>query len=149
MADVSTLAIRVTSEGIQEAKRGLDDLTNTGRKAESGIGALGAAGRAAGIALSGLMAAMSVRQVIQYADSWKLLSSRIDIATASALESANVQREVFAMAQNLGIGLDEAAGAFTRLSQSVKEMGGSSRDALGRVHSNCFVVSFAPFVVCK
>ena len=62
---------------------------------------------------------------------WRCCKSRIKLATSGAAEFAKVQTDLFALAQRNSVSLEEVSGAFSRLSDPVKRLGGSSKEAIG------------------
>ena len=84
----------------------------------------------AGVVTVGAGLAVS-KQFIDMADAMALLQSRIKLATSGAAEFAKVQTDLFALAQRNSVSLEEVSGAFSRLSDPVKRLGGSSKEAIG------------------
>ena len=93
------------------------------RMAAVGGAIAGVVSIAAGLALS--------KQFIDMADSMSLLQSRVKLATSGVAEFAQVQADLFALAQRNSVSLEEVAGAYSRLSDPVKRLGGSSKEAIG------------------
>lgn len=69
-------------------------------------------------------------QAIDYADAWKLVGARIDLATGSSYEALRAQRQIFELAQLLRIPYQEAASLFARTMPAIKEFGGAQAEAL-------------------
>lgn len=93
------------------------------RMAAVGGAIAGVASIATGLALS--------KQFIDMADAMALLQSRVKLATSGAAEFAQVQADLFALAQRNSVSLEEVSGAFSRLSDPVKRLGGSSKETIG------------------
>lgn len=105
-------------EALEKASSDVAARMDTIRNAIAGVVTVGA-----GVALS--------KQFIDMADSMALLQSRIKLATSGAAEFAQVQADLFALAQRNSVSLEEVSGAFSRLSDPVKRLGGSSKEAIG------------------
>ena len=111
---------RVTDrlEALEKASSAVSARMDTIRNALAGVVTVGA-----GLAVS--------KQFIDMADAMALLQSRVKLATSSAAEFAQVQTDLFALAQRNSVSLEEVSGAFSRLSDPVKRLGGSSKETIG------------------
>jgi len=78
--------------------------------------------------LAALGVGISFREVVNYADAWKQVEARLGIVTRSTEELRRVQRELFAIAQESRAEFESTATLYTRLAQSQKQLGLSSRD---------------------
>jgi hypothetical protein len=67
---------------------------------------------------------------VEVADAWNLMSARLKLATAGSREYATAQTEPFAIAQRIGVPIQETATLYGRLHQAVRMLGGEQRDAL-------------------
>lgn len=81
-----------------------------------------------GLASIGL--AIGIREVGQYADSWTLAAGRIRLYTSSAGEAAQVQSDLFRIAQDTRSEFENTATLYTRLAQGSRELGLESRELL-------------------
>lgn len=81
-------------------------------------------------ALAAIGVGLSSSQIIEYADSWKLLEARISLATGLSSQAvAKNQLELVQMAQALRIPLNELGSAYYKMASIVKDMGGTQNQA--------------------
>jgi hypothetical protein len=148
------VALEGADEGLKRAltsaERSLGELAGTAKTA----GAKAAAGMAevkAGMsafseqvasAKTQLLAFLSInwaagkaQEVIQIADAWAMMSARLKLATAGQQEFTTAQRELFAIAQRIGVPIQETATLYGRLQQAVRMLGGEQKDALAITES--------------
>ena len=97
--------------------------------------------RLAGIAAG----AFSVRQVVQYADTWTDLRSRVDLATGSQEKGAAVMERLADMARRTYSDLGQTAESWIANSTALRELGLSTRESLDFTEAlnNAMVVSGA------
>lgn len=86
-------------------------------------------------AFSYLGGALAVRGVVEAADTYKLLESRIRVVTNTAQEFATAQAEVSRIAFENRTTLSDTANLYTQLSRSVKGLGVSQSEVLGVTES--------------
>ncbi len=75
-------------------------------------------------------AAGKVQEVVQIADAWNMMGARLKLATAGSREYAVAQKELFAIAQRIGVPIQETATLYGKLQQAVRMLGGEQKDAL-------------------
>ena len=75
-------------------------------------------------------AAGKVQEIVQIADAWNMMSARLKLATAGQKEYATAQDQLFAIAQRIGVPLQETATLYGKLQQAVRMLGGEQQDAL-------------------
>lgn len=75
-------------------------------------------------------AAMALVKVAQFADDLRMLAARIDVAAGSAERGAEAMREINAISLRTQTSVQANAEVFTRLNQSLLQMGGTQRDTL-------------------
>jgi tape measure domain-containing protein len=75
-------------------------------------------------------AALAVVKSAQLADDMRLLSGRIEVATRNLQEASAAMQALQRISTNTGTSLEANAKVFTRLNQSVLEMGGNQNDTL-------------------
>lgn len=80
-------------------------------------------------------AADKARDVVQVADAWAMMSARLKLATAGSNEYTTAQRELFAIAQRIGVPINETATLYGKLQQAVRQLGGEQQEALGLTES--------------
>ena len=129
--DIATLGIRVTQQGIREARRDLDGLTASGAKAESAVGLLRSAfaGLAAGLGSISLLAVG--REIIQVADQFTAMSGRLQVATGSSKAAAAAMQDIYDIAQRTRSGLSDTAGLFTKLTLATQALGATQAEVAG------------------
>ena len=143
------VALEGADEGLKravlQAERSLGELSNTAKTA----GAKAAAGMAevkAGMSAFGdqvdraktqLLAFLSinwatgkVQEIVQIADAWNMMSARLKLATAGQREYTVAQKELFDIAQRIGVPIQETATLYGKLQQAVRMLGGEQKDAL-------------------
>lgn len=75
-------------------------------------------------------AAGKVQEIVQIADAWNMMSARLKLATAGQREYTVAQKELFDIAQRIGVPIQETATLFGKLQQAVRMLGGEQKDAL-------------------
>ncbi|SCK61184.1 tape measure domain-containing protein [Variovorax sp. HW608] len=75
-------------------------------------------------------AAGKVQEIVQIADAWNMMSARLKLATAGQREYMVAQKELFAIAQRIGVPIQETATLYGKLQQAVRMLGGEQKDAL-------------------
>jgi tape measure domain-containing protein len=75
-------------------------------------------------------AAGQVQELIQVADAWNMMSARLSLATAGQREYVTAQRELFAVAQRIGVPIQETATLYGKLQQAVRQLGGEQQQAI-------------------
>lgn len=121
--DVAELQIKIGANGVDKAKRDLDGLTSSGKKAESATNLLTAAmkGLAAGLASIGIGAV--VREMIQLADQYTNLSGRVRLVTGSTAAATSAMNDLYAISQRTRVGLSSTVDLYTSLSRSTQALG--------------------------
>ena len=82
------------------------------------LGSMGKGGLAAAAAVGAFSAALSVRQLSQYADQWTQINNRISLFTSGATEARKVQEELFKVAKDTRSGLGATVELYQRLAQA-------------------------------
>jgi tape measure domain-containing protein len=84
--------------------------------------------------LQGVMAsfgvAIGVREVIRYADAWRRAEAQLRLVTGTAEAAAAVQQQLFRVAQNLGVNVDDLATIYTRAARNAESLGVTSDELL-------------------
>ncbi|TXH83136.1 tape measure protein [Thauera aminoaromatica] len=130
---------------IASAERSLGELSSTaktaGEKAAAGMAevkaGMSAFGDQVATAKTQLLAFLSinwaagkVQEIVQIADAWNMMSARLKLATAGQREYAVAQKELFDIAQRIGVPIQETATLYGKLQQAVRMLGGEQKDAL-------------------
>ncbi len=143
------VALEGADEGLKRAitsaERSLGELSATaksaGEKAAAGMAEVKAGMSAFGdhvaTAKTQLLAFLSinwaagkVQEIVQIADAWNMMSARLKLATAGQREYAVAQKELFDIAQRIGVPIQETATLYGKLQQAVRMLGGEQKDAL-------------------
>ncbi|HNN17426.1 MAG TPA: tape measure protein, partial [Giesbergeria sp.] len=135
---------------ITSAEKSLGELSasakTAGDKAAAGMAevkaGMSAFGEQVGRAKTQLLAFLSinwaagkVQEIVQIADAWNMMSARLKLATAGQREYAVAQKELFDIAQRIGVPIQETATLYGKLQQAVRMLGGEQRDALSITES--------------
>jgi tape measure domain-containing protein len=114
------------------------------------LGKVDPAARAAGGSVGGLSvvvqrlaAALTIREIIGYADAWVQVQSRLRLVSSSNTELATTQRRVFEVAQQTRTAFTETAETYTRLARNQSTLHATSEDLLTvtRAINESFVIS--------
>ncbi len=143
------VALEGADEGLKRAvtsaEKSLGELSNSaktaGQKAAAGMAEVNAGvsafGEQVNRAKTQLLAFLSinwasgkVQEIVQIADAWNMMSARLKLATAGQREYAVAQKELFNIAQRIGVPIQETATLYGKLQQAVRMLGGEQQDAL-------------------
>jgi len=143
------VALEGADEGLKRAitsaERSLGELSNTaktaGAKASAGMAevkaGMSAFGDQVATAKTQLLAFLSINwaggkvlEIVQIADAWNMMSARLKLATAGHREFTIAQKELFEIAQRIGVPIQETATLYGKLQQAVRMLGGEQKDAL-------------------
>ena len=100
------------------------------RRASGGVEGLNRSVRTLGRVLIAAGIGLSIREVVQLADSYKLLAARVNIVSDNAEEGAATFRRLFEVAQETSGSLEGVVTVFQRLSISRKEIGATTDQLL-------------------
>ncbi|NBB68662.1 tape measure protein [Mannheimia haemolytica] len=130
MADLATLAIQVTSNGMKQASTELNNLEKASLKAEKSAQSLAnCVGRLTRILeLSGV--GIGIKALFDVADKMKSMENQVRFATKSVEEFNQVQQQLFGIAQNTRASLESTTQLYVRASQAVKSYGYSQQQVL-------------------
>lgn len=128
--DIAQLGISVDSRQVKTATGDLDRLAGASGKAEKATSGVTSATQAFGGALASLGIAAATSQLVKMADTYGLLQSKIGLATGEITKAAEATDMVFAAAQRARVGLDELGSMVARLAPSIRDMGGTTQDAV-------------------
>lgn len=125
--DLYTLALRVKSTGTAGAVKDLRTIESAGEHAAKSV-----ANAAAMIkrSVAGIAAAVGVRELKEYADTWTLMSGRLRVVSKSFAEAAVRQKELFELSQYTRSGIDQSVTLYGRLARSLKELNVPQKDVL-------------------
>ncbi|WP_299364591.1 tape measure protein [uncultured Paracoccus sp.] len=140
------VSVRLVAEGGRQVKAEFQGIGDAGeasfRRIERQADVTGAVLRR----LAGIVAgALSVRQIVAYADSWTDLRSRVDLATGSQERGAAVMERLAAMARRTYSGIEQTTESWLANATALRELGLSTRESLDFTEAlnNAMVVSGA------
>jgi tape measure domain-containing protein len=108
---------------LKKSSSAMDRVANSTRKMESAF-------RSAKNAASALVAAISVQQIAQAADTFTNFANQIRIATNSAAEAAAVQKELYRVAQTTGTAIEDTTKLYARLRVAADQLGSSQAETI-------------------
>ncbi|WP_213600763.1 tape measure protein [Pseudoxanthomonas japonensis] len=118
MADLATLGIRVSTQGVSESARELDKLDKAGQRTGNTASKLAGVWKAAFAALSVASIIQVTRGLVRQADQWNTINSRIGLVTKSSAQLLDVQGKLFSIAQRTGGSFEGTADLYVKLAQS-------------------------------
>lgn len=128
MAD---LGFNIDSSPMRRASAELTRMSGAAGKAERSARQLTTATDAARRAVTGLVAALSAREVIQYADTWQNVANQLRQVTSGTRELEAVQARLVNVAKDTRSNFDATATLYARLARSTTELGLSTEDLIG------------------
>lgn len=130
MADLATLAIKVTTNGAKQASTDLGNLDKSAQKAEKSTQDLtNCLSRLARIVeLSGI--GLGIKQLLDLTDKMQSMANQVRFATKTVEEFNLVQKELFAIAQNTGASLEGTTQLYVRASNALRDYGFAQKDIL-------------------
>lgn len=131
MTEVSRITLAVDSRSVRTASADLDKLSAAGKRTEQATE--GAQRAFAGLksVLGGLAIADIGRRVVEQADAYANLNARLRLVTRTSTEFITAQRELFAISQQTGTGLQATTDLFGSLARSTEALGVSQSEVLG------------------
>ena len=136
------LDTKKVKSGRNETVKSLDDIRQESEKLDRSTGRLnksikgtGETARAATAFMKGFVGAFSVKAVLQVADAYTVLQTRIKTATASTGDYLQVSNEIFNIAQKTGTALNANVEVFQRMALGAKDLGKSNTEVLRLVES--------------
>jgi tape measure domain-containing protein len=108
---------------LKKSSSAMDRVANSTRKMESAF-------KSAKNAASALVAAISVQQIAQAADTFTNFANQIRIATSSAAEAAAVQKELYRVAQTTGTAIKDTTELYSLLRIAADQLGSSQAETI-------------------
>lgn len=112
----------------RQAAAGMDRMERSARSARDPVGDLKTA-------LAGIIGLHAVREVIEIADGWTALSSRIRVAAGSADLAAAVQERLFEISQDTEQSFSATVQLYVRLVAAGRELGASQAQILDSIEA--------------
>lgn len=138
-----SVAIRITAEGAEEARRKLQDLGRDGAAAADRVGAAHTAaapamqrmtalagGAGAAFAALGVAAGAAVLNIARVGDAMQATMGRLSAATGNAASARDVYEQLFRLSQQTGMSVGEAAGAFGRFRVAADAVGATNAQVI-------------------
>jgi lambda family phage tail tape measure protein len=120
----SSLTLAVDSRQVNSASAALDKFGRSGERTTSVVGLLGRAFAALG-------AAKLAKDALLTADAYKNMEGRLALVTRGTQNLASVQLQLFSVAQQTRVGLEQTTDLYTRLARSASSLGVSQQELLG------------------
>ncbi|WP_439561158.1 tape measure protein [Roseinatronobacter sp.] len=140
------VSVRYSAEGGGKVRAEMKGLGDAGTREFTRIeDQAAAAGRVVRRVMGVLGAAVSVRELARYADTWTDLRSRVDLATGSHQAGAAVMDRLAQMARRTYSSLEQTTESYLANSTALRELGMSTRESLDFTEAlnNAIVVSGA------
>lgn len=127
------LGIKITADGKtadMEFNRISKNIADVGKSAKNVNAQLSSMAKVAQDAFAAMSIGISTKQLIETADAYTNMSSKLKLATTSAQEFAVAQKSLFSIAQDNKTALNETVGLYTRIAVGMREMGASQSQVL-------------------
>lgn len=151
--DIAELGLSVDSGPVKKGTEELNRFAKAGRDAERNVtgstrgidGAMKSMARSVLPILASVTAALSIRQVAQYADTWSDLSSRVQLAIGPTASAADTMQRLSSIARMTYSSLEQTTESFVRNNMVLQALGKTTQQQLDFTESlnNALVVSGA------
>lgn len=128
------------SNSLAQSAQGMVTLTNTSNQASGALQRVGGHSHVVTNTLKALatvaltyFSVSSVKNIVEQADAWAMMQSRLKLATGSMEEARRVQQQLFDMSQNMRAPLDDMGRLYTRLAPALGRMGKSAEETRNMV----------------
>jgi len=130
MEDLASLGFRIDSSGLRRATTELDRMDGASGRADRSTRGLTSASDLLRNALTGVVAAIGVREIVQYSDEWRAVENQLKQVTRSTSELRSAQSNLLEIANETFSSFEATGNLFSRLSRSTTELGLSTSDLL-------------------
>lgn len=130
--ELSVLGLRVDAKG---AIRTLNEFTGSAHNAGRATEKFERSTKNLTAALAGLGGYFGVRQLVEYADTWTLINSRIRLVTNTTQQTMAVQQRLYEIAQRTRNTLAATSVLYTRVALNADQLGRSHEELLTVVES--------------
>lgn len=130
--ELSVLGLRVDAKG---AIRALNEFTGSAHNAGRATEKFERSTKNLTAALAGLGGYFGVRQLVEYADTWTLINSRIQLVTRTNEQAMAVQQRLYEIAQRTRNTLAATSVLYTRVALNADQLGRSHEELLTVVES--------------
>lgn len=128
--DIATLGINVDARQVREGDRALDSFERTGRRTEQTTDRLnGTMARLQRMAAA-VAAALSVAELVKYADTWANLEGRLRLVTDSTYQLVQAQNALYSIAQRTRTSLEGTVDLYGRIKRSTADLNASDAQRL-------------------
>lgn len=114
---------RKAEAGSRKAEKSLNSLERQADRTEKRFRSFNGAAGILGRGLAGITAALSVREVVRYADSWTNVNNKIRQVTDSQFELTKATQSVFDIAVDTRSNLEATAALYARTARKADELG--------------------------
>jgi len=135
MTDIATLGIKIEASDIKRAVAELDRLEKQGKETESRVKKLRNSFSGLGGAISALGLAVVTKKLISQVSVYQSLSNKLKLVTDGTEELAQVQSQLFDVAQDTRASYEATIDLYSRLARSTEELELSQTDLLGITES--------------
>lgn len=137
MVDIIDVGFAVDSDPLRKANQEFDNFTQGAKKAKGSSDQFTQSNQASAkslgavkVALASVAAALSVREIIRYADAWKGVSNQLNAITGDTQKTIRVQNELLALANRTRTGFEGVAALYGRLALTSTELGASQEQLI-------------------
>lgn len=130
MTDLASLGLRVDSTSVKAAASDLDRLTAAGARAERAASSITRTWDLLRDTIAAAGIGLGLRELIQYADTWKILEARVRLVTSSQSELRAVQAELFDVAQRTRQAYESTVDLYARVARGAQTLGRSQKELL-------------------
>lgn len=127
MARTARLAVEIDATG---ARRGASEASRELARLKGEAGGVAQEFDALKAAMAGIAGALSVQQIVQYADSFTRLRNNLKQAGLDGIALKSVQDKLFASAQTYGVELEGLSGLFGSVTRASAELGATQGQVL-------------------
>ncbi|HEY1090809.1 MAG TPA: tape measure protein, partial [Burkholderiaceae bacterium] len=129
-AEVTQLVLAVDSRQVQQASAELKKFGQAGTVAERQSKSLEQSALTLRRAFLGLGAALSIREVVQYADGYQQVNSRLKLVTSTAADFSRVQGELIQQAEQTRSSLTGTIDLYSRVARATRDLNVANTDRL-------------------
>ena len=130
MTDLATIGFKADTTQLVTAEKRLDSLAKHGDKTEKSIDGMNKALGAAGAVIATLGLTRATQEVIQYADSWTMVTNQLRQVTSGTEDLFLTQQKVVDLAKETRTNLEATTDLYAGLSRSTQSLGKTQEDVL-------------------
>ena len=129
--DIHSIRLLVADEsrrGVTSFNTGMNKVGRSARRATGSVDRMTQSTFRLGGALQALTAALSVRQLVRYADTWKRVTNQLRVVDKYTTAVARAQEKVFQISQNTRQSLEGTTALYTRMKRAQDTLKVSNED---------------------